>query len=170
MKSTLSILIFIFLLSANSFAQKNRDTIVGTIKVKKKEIKVDTVSTKSCECLCNVDQQPSFPGGEKAMLKYFAKTITDEHCQFVKKEKPNYFTVYVGFTIDEEGQVTDVVKTTKNSNQIKKARVSKVVSTPCDDIALEAVRKMPKWNPAMKAGKAAPCKGGILPIKFVLKK
>lgn len=169
MKSPLFILLFIFLLSATSFAQRNKDTIVGTIKVKKKEIKADTLATTDCECpICNADQKPSFPGGEKALLKYFAKAIIDEHCQFVKKEKNKHATIYIKFTVDEEGQMNNI-KIVPSFKKGKRIKASKNIPVFCGDAVLDAVRKMPKWNPAMTDGKAVACEKS-LSINVALKR
>lgn len=142
----------IFLLSANSFAQSKQGTLSGTIKVKK----VVTKLPENYECNCDANKKPSFHGGEKALLKYLDTTVTNVYCQFVKDSRTKYLTVIAGFTIDEEGQ-------------IKNLKVIKGVSEFCGDIAFDAVRKMPRWNPAMKAGKAVSCVC-VLPIKFTIDK
>jgi hypothetical protein len=79
----------------------------------------------------NKDRPASFPGGQKAWVNYLGKKLYfPTQYKLVNADKA---IVVVDAVIDEEGNVTDVT-----------------VSTPFhpafDKIAVEVVRKSPKWQ------------------------
>jgi len=82
----------------------------------------------------NRDKPATFPGGQEAWQKYLNKKLYfPSQYKFVNGDKA---IVIIDAFIDEEGNVTDVT-----------------VSTPLhpafDKIALDAIRKSPKWEPAI---------------------
>lgn len=155
MKSPLFILIFIFLLSATSFAQKNGDTLNGTIKVKQpKEKKDSSFSSKvfkdyssSSTIFIVVEQSAEFPGGEEARTRFINSNI--------KYSEKISGIVYVTFIINENGEV-------------KNAKVSRGINDIADAEALRIINMMPKWIPAKQAGKPV-AQQFTMPIKFGMK-
>jgi len=83
----------------------------------------------------NKDSEAVFPGGTKAWSKYLDKSLYFP-TQY-KFENADKAVVVVSAVIDEEGNMTDVT-----------------INTPLypafDDIAMKAVKKSPKWQPAMQ--------------------
>ncbi|HKK09376.1 MAG TPA: energy transducer TonB, partial [Bacteroidales bacterium] len=84
-----------------------------------------------------VEDQPQFPGGEKARMKYLANNI--DYPQLAR-ESGIQGTVYVTFVVEKDGSVTDV-------------RVLRGIGGGCDQEAIEVVKNMPKWKPGKQRGK-----------------
>ncbi len=98
-----------------------------------------------------VEDQPSFPGGEKARMKYLANNI--EYPQLAR-ESGIQGTVYVTFVVEKDGSVTDV-------------RVLRGIGGGCDEEAIEVVKNMPKWKPGKQRGKPVRVQFNM-PIRFTL--
>jgi periplasmic protein TonB len=94
---------------------------------------------------------PSYPGGEKAMMKYLRSNI-----KYPKKAKEEGVkgTVFVKFVVEKDGLVDDVV-------------VSKGVHPLLDAEAKRVVNAMPKWV-AGKQNSRAVAVQYTLPVKFDL--
>ena len=99
-----------------------------------------------------VEHMPEFKGGEKKLFKYLKKKI-----KYPKEAREKGITgrVYVMFVIDKTGAVKD-------------ARVIRGVSPELDEVALNAVKEMPKWKPGTQNGKFVNVQFN-LPINFSLK-
>lgn len=95
----------------------------------------DSVYTK-------VDVLPEFPGGMKALGKY----VDGKNHHYPKEARDNKIQgkVIIGFIIHEDGTPGDF-------------KVIEGIGYGCDEAALEAFKKMPKWKPAMVNG---------VPVKF----
>jgi protein TonB len=101
----------------------------------------------------SVEEMPSFPGGEEALMKYMRKNI-----QFPAVEKDNGIqgTVYVYFVINKEGKVED-------------AKIARGVKggPGLDAEAIRVVKNMPAWSVGKQNGRAVKVQF-TYPIKFVL--
>ena len=93
-----------------------------------------------------VEVMPEFKGGMDAMIKYMGENIN------YPKETNLSGVVYIGFVIDEKGNVTD-------------AAVVKSAADPLDKEALRVVKAMPKWTPGKDKGKNVKVKM-TLPVSF----
>jgi protein TonB len=105
---------------------------------------------------CNypIEYMPSFPGGEKALFKYLKDTI---HYPDIAKKNNIQGKVYVGFTIQKEGQITDIVikrgviypDLIVSDTTTEKACFIKTIKNPAigslEAEAKKAVANMPKW-------------------------
>lgn len=89
---------------------------------------------------------PMFPGDTEALLTFFQRRINWQTA------KPNGKRVFVGFTIQANGRVTDVA-------------LKKGIGNPYDHEALRVVRHMPQWKPAYRCGQAYPIQFTV-PVKF----
>lgn len=98
-----------------------------------------------------VEEQPSFPGGEEARMKYLQNNI--EYPQMAR-ESGIEGTVYVTFVVETDGTVTNV-------------RVLRGIGGGCDQEALRVVRNMPKWKPGKQRGRSVRVQFNM-PIKFKL--
>lgn len=98
-----------------------------------------------------VENQPEFPGGEKARRIYLAKNI--EYPQLAR-ESGIQGTVYLTFVVEKNGSVTDV-------------RILRGIGGGCDEEALRVVKAMPKWKPGKQRGKPVRVQFQM-PIRFTL--
>jgi TonB family protein len=98
---------------------------------------------------------PSFKGGEEALVKYL-----NEHIQYPAeaKKKGVEGTVYVDFVIAEDGSVREAVANDAPGENIDQA---------LRDEAIRLVKSMPKWIPGKQRGKPVDVKFS-LPISFQL--
>lgn len=91
----------------------------------------DSVYTK-------VDVLPEFPGGRKALGNY----VDGKNHHYPEEARKNKVegTVMIEFIINADGTPSDF-------------KVVKGIGFGCDEAAVEAFKKMPKWKPATVAGK-----------------
>ncbi len=85
------------------------------------------------ELQMQVDKQATFPGGNQNINPFIAKNIVyppEAIAQGIEGR------VNVSFTISKEGKVTDV-------------KVRKPVHPLLDEAAINIIKKMPQWEPAM---------------------
>lgn len=134
----------------NRFAQKASE--IGGARAGK-----ETVETKKDEPLDNaqvytvVEQEPSFPGGQDALLKYIATHIK---YPAIAQEQDIQGQVVLKFVVKEDGSVGDV-------------KVMKGLSKECDAEAVRVVKSLPRFIPGKQQGK--PVKVWFtLPIRFQL--
>ncbi len=95
------------------------------------------------------DKRASFPGGKEALAEWLKENM--DYPEDLKR----FGTVVVDFIVKKNGKCTDF-------------KVHKGVNEDLDILAVEILRGMPKWEPAMKDGKAVDSKVQ-LPVKFVPK-
>ncbi|MCQ2343771.1 MAG: energy transducer TonB [Paludibacteraceae bacterium] len=98
-----------------------------------------------------VEEQPSFPGGTEAMMKYFQSNI---RYPVMAQEMGIQGKVICQFTVRKDGTVGDVV-------------VLRSADKSLDAEAIRLVSKMPKWKPGKQRGKAVHCKFTV-PVVFKL--
>jgi protein TonB len=99
-----------------------------------------------------VEEMPSFPGGDAALMKYLGNNIK---YPAIAKDAGIQGTVYVTFVVDEQGKVKD-------------AQVLRSIGGGCDEEAIRVVKSMPSWKPGKQRGKAVKVQYN-LPIRFTLK-
>ncbi len=95
------------------------------------------------------DKMPEYEGGQKAMAKFFRDNM---RVPSVVGEKEISGTVYVGFVVNNKGEVTDV-------------KILKGIHPACDNEAIRVVSKMKKWIPGQQAGRNVSVRYTI-PIRF----
>lgn len=85
----------------------------------------------------NIDEaQPSFPGGNGAMMAYLANNVKYPK---VAAENGVQGRVVVGFIVEKDGSLSDV-------------KVKRGVDPSLDREAVRVVKSMPRWNPGKKDG------------------
>ena len=99
-----------------------------------------------------VEQMPSFPGGNQALVEYLSKHIK---YPVVAEEKRIQGRVIVTFVVERDGWITDV-------------RVAKSVHAFLDKEAVRVVSGMPRWIPGKQNGKAIRVRYTV-PVSFSLK-
>ena len=99
-----------------------------------------------------VEQQPEFPGGSVALMKYLSENIKypDGAMKAGKQGK-----AFVQFVVKADGAVNDVVIMRSTGDE------------SLDAEALRVVKSMPKWNPGKQGGKAVNVRH-TLPVNFRL--
>jgi periplasmic protein TonB len=90
------------------------------------------------EVLIAVEEMPTFPGGDKALHEALYKNL-----RYPEEAYNNNIEgkVLIRFVISKDGSVTN-------------ASVLRSADTALDKAALEAVKKLPKFNPGKQGGKA----------------
>jgi protein TonB len=99
-----------------------------------------------CQSILNTDSvytstdvPPEFPGGMKTLGKYVDGKRNHKYPKEARKNKVEG-QVIVQFVINEDGSCSNF-------------EVVKGIGFGCDEAAVEAFKKMPKWQPGLIAGK-----------------
>jgi TonB family protein len=99
-----------------------------------------------------VEEMPSFPNGEKAMLDFIAENVKyPDHA----RKKNITGRVYISFIVDKDGYV-------------REPRILRGIGDGCDEEAIRVVQMMPQWNPGYLNGRPVNVQFN-LPILFTLK-
>lgn len=118
---------------------------------KAEQISQSPKSEAQDELFTVVEQMPTFPGGDEERMKYLQSNIKypDEARKAGKQG-----TVYVQFIVEKDGTVAN-------------AKVLRGFDKACDEVALNVVKNMPKWNPGVQRGTPVRVQFNM-PIKFAL--
>ena len=106
------------------------------------------VATKVFEV---VEEMPSFPGGQGALMQYLASNIK---YPVVAQENGVQGRVIVSFVVERDGSISDV-------------KVARSVDPSLDREAQRVVKSMPKWKPGKQNGSAVRVKYTV-PVVFRL--
>ena len=98
-----------------------------------------------------LEQDPSFPGGNKAMSSFIAENINYPE---LAREMGEQGIIYISYTVEAGGTLSNF-------------RIRKGVSMSLDQEALRVVKLMPKWIPGIDHGRNANTEFTI-PIHFRL--
>ena len=90
------------------------------------------------EIFTKVEIEATFPGGLAGWTKYVTRAINADIDEI--SEDGNYGTCTVRFIVDKNGNVSDVVATTMKGTKLAQ-------------VAVNAIRKGPKWTPAQQNGR-----------------
>ena len=101
----------------------------------------------STEIICVFEPMPSYPGGHAEM-----KTFIEKNLKYPKDSRTFQGIVFIEFIVNEDGSLSDF-------------RVAKGLMDSFDNCALETVKSMPNWIPAMTNNRPVRTKM-IVPIKF----
>ncbi len=98
-----------------------------------------------------VEQNPSFPGGEKALMEYLQKNLKYPS---IAQENGIQGRVLVQFVVNKDGSIVD-------------PKVLRAVDPSLDKEAMRVVQSMPKWTPGRQRGKNVRVRF-TLPVTFRL--
>lgn len=84
-----------------------------------------------------VEEMPTFPGGEAAMMEYLRSNLVYPR---IATETSIQGTVYLQFVVDTKGNITEV-------------KLLRGIGGGCDEEAIRVVKNMPKWNPGKQNGR-----------------
>jgi protein TonB len=98
-----------------------------------------------------VEENPAFPGGEDARLRYLKDNLIYPP---IAREAGIQGTVYVNFVVEKDGSITNV-------------KILRSVGGGCDEEAIRVVQDMPRWSPGKQHHKTVRVLF-TMSIKFVL--
>ena len=99
-----------------------------------------------------VEDQPEFPGGMQALMKYLKDNIKYPS---ISRQNNSQGRAYINFIVNTDGAITDV-EVMKSTNDVY-----------LDKEAVRVVSGMPKWKPGKQQGKTVRVKY-TLPVMFRL--
>ncbi len=125
--------------------QEVREEVVE-IKEEKQEVKEEEMQVFTV-----VEEPPTFPGGEEALLKYIGSNV-----KYPEIAKENNITgkVYVQFVIEANGKVSNV-------------KIVRGVDPALDKEAVRVIQSLPQWAPGKQAGRSVRV-AFTVPINFKL--
>lgn len=124
---------------------ENTEVVVEEIQDVQEEVAEEQIFTI-------VEEMPSFPGGEEALMKYLGNNI---RYPAIAKDAGIQGTVYVTFVVEKDGEVTNV-------------RVLRDIGGGTAEEAIRVVENMPDWKPGKQRGKSVKVQYN-LPIRFTLR-
>lgn len=98
-----------------------------------------------------VEQPPSFPGGQAALMSYLSKNV--KYPEEALKDNVQG-RVIVGFIVEKDGSVSN-------------AKIIRSVDSALDKEAIRIVMSMPKWTPGRQNGRNVRTKYNV-PVNFKL--
>jgi TonB family protein len=155
-KYSLLILVITLLIGTNTDVKSettNNTFLQDSIPVGNEKPIFKTEDGKIIYEIVDVDEQPEFPGGQKALMEYVVKNIRYPAEAQIKKLKGR---VILKFVIMDDGKVSDI-------------KVVRSVHKILDDEAILVIKAMPEWTPGKKNGKVVPV-FYTFPINFIFEK
>jgi TonB family protein len=105
----------------------------GTNKQEQKPVPVSS----SNKVFAKAEVAPKFPGGDTELMNYIHKEMVyPEAC--IKEKKQG--RTLISFVVEKDGSVSSI-------------KLLRGIGYGCDEAAMDVVRKMPKWKPAIQRGK-----------------
>ena len=98
-----------------------------------------------------VEEMPTFPGGQDALLAFFATNVKYPE---IARRAGVEGKVFVQFVVGKDGNVTQ-------------SSIAKGIGAGCDEEAIRVTKMMPKWNPGKQNGRPVRVQV-IVPIQFKL--
>lgn len=99
-----------------------------------------------------VEEMPMFPGGLHALMKFLDENVVYSNAAQRRRVEGE---VRVNFVVNTDGSITDI-------------EVEKALDSSIDRAVVNAIRRMPKWQPGRSGGLPTPVKI-TLPVQFHLK-
>lgn len=138
--------------AVGAFSVQGNDEVGGEVLKAKEEIKAPEPPKVEEEKVFDVvEQMPSFPGGNTALMKFLNENI---HYPVVAQENGVQGRVVVSFVVERDGHITDV-------------QIARSVDPSLDKEAQRVVKSMPKWIPGKQNGSAVRVKFNV-PVSFRL--
>ncbi len=134
-----------------AFTVEGNDETAEVKHVEEKIAEPEPVKEEETKVFDVVEQMPSFPGGQSALLQYLSSNIK---YPVVAEENGVQGRVIVTFVVESDGSITDV-------------RVVKSVDPSLDKEAQRVVKSMPKWIPGRQNGSPVRVKYTV-PVTFRL--
>lgn len=135
----------------NPNATFNEDAFDITDDIREEEKVVVEDKVEKPQVFTYVEEMPSFPGGQDAMMQFVTSNI--QYPEIAKKAGVEG-KVFVSFVVGRDGAISGV-------------QVVKGIGAGCDEEAMKVIRKMPKWSPGRQNGQPVHVQVSI-PIFFKL--
>jgi TonB family protein len=100
------------------------------------EKKLSNSSQEPKEIFTVVEEQPGFPGGDEARIKFLQSNLKYPE---EAKELGIQGEVYMTFVVETDGSLTDI-------------KVLRGIGGGCDEEAIRIIKNMPKWIPGKQRG------------------
>ena len=146
----------VFMNSCKRKPKVQKQEMEGTRVVVKAESAEDTAQIKNAESTEKtfevVEQMPTFPGGDAALMKYLSENIKYPKAAEKAGEQGR---VVVNFIVEKDGAISNV-------------NVVRSVTPTLDAEAVRVIKAMPKWVPGKQDGQFVRVKY-IVPVTFRLK-
>lgn len=140
------------LMTQDDLSAKPQEAPSEEVEIEMVEEKPQVIEQKvEAEIFTVVEEQPAYPGGEEARMRYLQESIKYPE---EAKELGIQGRVFVTFVVEVDGSITDV-------------RVLRGIGGGCDEEAVRVVKNMPKWVPGKQRGVPVRVQFN-LPIKFTL--
>jgi TonB family protein len=136
--------------SENSGFVVSMDSL-GNVVLKKKKAEPVKVLNEGEQVFFIVEEMPEFPGGELALRKFIANSISYPE---IAQESGIQGKVYVTFVVSKDGSIAN-------------AKIARGVDPSIDKEALRVVNSLPKWKPGVQRGVPVNVSYTV-PINFVL--
>ncbi len=98
-----------------------------------------------------VEEQPEFPGGEEARLRFLRDNM---NYPMMAREAGIQGTVFVTFVVERDGSISDV-------------QILRGIGGGCDEEAVRVARMMPRWKPGKQRNRPVRTQFRM-PIRFAL--
>lgn len=107
--------------------------------------------TEQPEIFAIVETMPEFPGGKKALEKYFTDNLN-----YPEAARKTGITgsVMVNFVVETDGSLSNI-------------KITKGIGYGCNEEVLRLIRQMPKWKPGQQKGKSVRVRM-TMPVKFLI--
>lgn len=128
-------------------AETDDDEEIEEQEIKEEEDELD----KEEEIFVFVEDQPGYPGGDAARIKYLQENIKYPE---IAKESGVQGTVYVTFVVEKDGKITSV-------------KILRGIGGGCDEEAVRVIKRMPRWKPGKQRGRSVRVQFNM-PVRFVL--
>jgi periplasmic protein TonB len=116
------------------YGEKGKNGVVEIITKKDSNIQLDTIPDK---VFTKVENEPEFPGGQEAWLKYI-QTVIQKNADLLITDH-NEGTCLLEFIVNVNGNVSDVTATTMKNSRLA-------------EVSVNAIKEGPKWKPAIQNG------------------
>jgi TonB family protein len=100
-----------------------------------------------------VEVMPEFPGGDEARMEFLRNNVVYPEAA---RKAGVQGTVYVTFVVKEDGSIAE-------------PKILRGIDKECDEVVLNMIKKMPKWEPGTQKGKPVMVQFNM-PVKFSLSK
>ncbi len=134
-----------------SFDVQGNDDANGEVLKAKEVIAQPEPKEEESKIFEVVEQMPSFPGGQSALMEYLSKNVK---YPVVAQENGVQGRVVVSFVVERDGSITDVT-------------VVRSVDPSLDKEAARVISSMPHWIPGKQNGQAVRVKYNV-PVSFRL--
>ncbi|MCE1189891.1 MAG: TonB family protein [Ignavibacteria bacterium] len=124
---------------------------LSLVEAEETKEKVVEENDARAEVFTYVEEMPSYPGGNDALLSYVAQNIVYPE---IAKRASVEGKVQVSFVVGKDGRISN-------------AEILKGIGAGCDEEAIRVIKSMPHWNPGKQNGRPVMVKVSI-PIIFKL--